>query len=62
MTDIRKIIGMISFKQQKGFVLPKHRFSGPYNAWGLQLDSQDNPLSGTEPYNAVDTISMHHDI
>ena len=28
----------------------------------LQLDSQDNPLSGNEPYNAVDAISMRHDI
>ena len=28
----------------------------------LQLDSQDNPLPGNEPYNAVDTIYMHHDI
>ena len=28
----------------------------------LQLDSKDNPLPGNEPYNAVDSISMHHDI
>ena len=28
----------------------------------LQVDSQDNPLPRNEPYNAVDAISMHHDI
>ena len=28
----------------------------------LQQDSQDNPLPGNEPYNAVDAISMRHDI
>ena len=28
----------------------------------LQLDSQDNPLPGNEPCNAVDAISMRHDI
>ena len=33
-----------------------------YNPLHLQLDSQDNPLPGNEPYNAVDTISMHRDI
>ena len=26
------------------------------------MDSKDNPLPGNEPYNAVDAISMHHDI
>ena len=28
----------------------------------LQLDSQDNPLPGNESYNAVDAISIRHDI
>ena len=28
----------------------------------LQLDSKDNPLPGNEPYNAVDSISMHYGI
>ena len=47
--------------QIKGFVLPKHHFTGPYNPLHLQLDSIDNPLPGNEPYNAVDAISMRHD-
>ena len=54
--------GKIPFKPKKGFVLPKHRINGPYNPLHLQLDSKDNPLPGNEQYNAVDTISMRHDI
>ena len=50
------------FLLKKGFVLPKHRFTGPINPLHLQLDSQDNPLLRNKPYNAVDTISMLHDI
>ena len=60
--DIRKVIGMIPFKSEKCFVLPKHRFTGPYNPLHLQLDSKDNPLPGKEPYNAVDAISMRNGI
>ena len=60
MVDIHKIIGKIPFKPKKCFVLPKHRFTGPYNPLHLQLDSQDNPLPGNEPYNVVDAISMFH--
>ena len=56
------MIGKIPFKPKKGFVLPRHRFAGPYNPLHLQLDSKDNPLPGNEPYNAVDASSMHHDI
>ena len=33
-----------------------------YNPLHLQLDSKDNPLPGNEPHNAVDAISMRHDI
>ena len=62
MVDIDKVIGNLPFKPEKGFVLPKHRFAGPFNPLHLQLDSKDNPLPGNEPYNAVDNISMHHDI
>ena len=57
-----KVIGKIPFKPKKGFVLPRHRFAGYYNPLHLQLDSKDNPLPGNEPYNAVDAISMRHDI
>ena len=56
------MIGKIPFKLKKGFVLPRHRFTGPYNPLPLQLDSKDNPLPGNEPYNAVDSISLHHGI
>ena len=62
MVDIHIVIGKIPFKPKKGFVLPKHRFTGPYNPLHLQLDSKDNPLPRNESYNAVDAISMHHDI
>ena len=60
--DIHRVIGKMSFKPKKGFVLPKHRFTGPYNPLHLQLDSKDNPLPGNEPYNAVDAISTRNDI
>ena len=60
--DIHKVIGKIPFKPKSGFVLTRHRFTGPYNPLHLQLDSKDNPLPGNEPYNAVDATSMRHDI
>ena len=44
-----KGIGKLPFKPKKGFVLPKHRFTGPFNLLHLQLDSKDNPLPGNEP-------------
>ena len=56
------MIGKIPFKPKNGFVLPKHRFTGPFNPLHLQVDPQDNPLPGNEPYNDVDAISMRHDI
>ena len=60
--DIHKVIGKIPFKPKRGFVLPKHRYIGPYNPLHLQLDSKHRPLPGEEQYNAVDAISMRHDI
>ena len=56
------MIGKIPFKPKKGYVLPRHHFTGPSNTLHLQLDSKDNPLPGNEPYNAVDATSMRHDI
>ena len=56
--DIHRIIGKIPFKPKKGIVLPKHRFTGPYNLLHLQLDSKDNPLPGNEPYNAISMLSI----
>ena len=55
------MIGKILFKLKRGFVLPRHRFTGPYNPLHLQLDSKDNPLPGNEPYMAVHATSMRHD-
>ena len=60
--DIHKVIGKIPFKPKRGFVLPKHRYTGPYNPLHLQLDSKDRLLAGQEPYNAVDAIAMLNDI
>ena len=59
--DVHKVIGKLPFKPKRGFVLPKHRYTGPYNLH-LQLDSKDRPLPGQEPYNAVDAIAMRHEI
>ena len=59
--DIHKIIGKIP-RPKKGFVLPSHKYTGPYNPLHEQLDANDQPIPGQEPYNAVDAISMHHDI
>ena len=58
--DIHRVIGKLPFKPKKGFILPTHRFAGPFNSLHVQLDTKDNPLP--EPYNAVDNISMYHDI
>ena len=43
-------------------MLPYHQYTGPYNPLDEQLDENDQPLLGQEPYNAVDAISMRHDI
>ena len=56
------VIGKLPFKRKKGLVLPKHHFTGPFNPLPPQIDTKDNPLPGNEPYNAVDSISMYHDI
>ena len=60
--DIHKIIGKIPFKPRKGFVLPSHKYTGPYNPLHEQVDANDLPLPGQEPFNNVDAISMRHDI
>ena len=59
--DIHKVIGKLP-RPKKGFVLPNHKYTGPYNPLSEQLDENDIPILGQEPYNAVDAISMHHDI
>ena len=61
MMDIHKVIGSLP-RPKKGFVLPSHKYTGPYNPLNEQLDENDQPLPGQEPFNAVDAISMRHDI
>ena len=46
----------------KGFVLLYHKYTGPYHLLEKQLDENDRPLPGQEPYNAIDAISLRHDI
>ena len=59
--EIHKVIGKLP-RPQKGFVLLYHKYTGPYNPLSKQLDKYDRPIPGQEPYNAVDEISMQHDI
>ena len=59
--DIHKEIGRLP-RPKKGFVLPGHKYTGPYNPLDQQLDANDKPIAGQEPFNAVDAISMKHDI
>ena len=49
-------------RPKRGFVLPYHKYTGPYNPLNEQLDEFDQPHLGQELYNAVDAISMRHDI
>ena len=59
--DIHNLIGKLP-RPKKGFVLPGHKYTGPYNPLDEQLDENDIPIVGQEPFNGVDAISMHHDI
>ena len=56
------LIGKVLFKPKKGYVLPRHHFTEPFNPLHLQLDERDKPKPGNEPYNAVDATFMRHDI
>ena len=59
--DIHEAIGKLP-RPRKGFVLPGHKYTGPYNPLNEQLDENDLPIVGQEPFNTVDAISMKHDI
>ena len=59
--DIHKFLGYIP-RPKKGWVLPGHKYTGPYNPLREQLDENDLPIAGQEPFNKVDEISMRHDI
>ena len=47
---------------KKGWTLPNHKYTGPLNPLHDQLDSNDKPVKGQEPFNQVDSISKKHDI
>ena len=59
--DIHSLIGKLP-RPKGGFTLPNHKYTGSYNPLENQLDENDKPLPGQEPYNQVDEIAMHHDI
>ena len=59
--DIHKAIGKLP-RPKKGFTLPGHKYTGPYNPLDEQLNENDIPILGQEPFNRVDKISMRHDI
>lgn len=59
--DIHSLIGKLP-KPKKGWTLPNHKYTGPWNPLHEQLDENDRPLPGQEPFNQVDEIAMHHDI
>ena len=59
--DIHAVIGKLP-RPKGGFTLPNHKYTGPYNPLDKQLDENDQPKLGQEPYNAVDAIAMRHDI
>ena len=61
MMDLHALIGKLP-RPKGGFTLPNHKYTGPYNPLDKQLDENDQPIPGQEPYNAVDAISMRHDI
>ena len=61
LLDIHKAIGKLP-KPKGGFTLPKHKYTGPYNPLEKQLDENDQPLPGQEPFNQVDAIALKHDI
>ena len=59
--DIHKLIGKLPGPEEI-FVLPGHKYTGPYNPLSKQLDENDKPLPGEESKNSFDAISMRHDI
>ena len=53
--DIHSLIGKLP-RPKGGFTLPNHKYTGPYNPLDTQLDGNDKPLPGQEPYNQVDAV------
>ena len=46
--DIQKGIGKLP-PPKRGFVLPYHKYTGPYNPLPEQLDEDDQPVAGDQP-------------
>ena len=43
--------------------LPNHRYTGIQSTpLDEELDEDDNPLFGHEPYNQVDALALNHDV
>ena len=61
LLDVHKLIGKLP-KPKGGFTLPSHKYTGPYNPLEKQLDANDQPLPGQEPYNQIDAIALKLDI
>ena len=61
LLDVHKLIGKLP-KPKGGFTLPSHKYTGPYNPQEEQLDANNQPLPGQEPYNQIDAIALKHDI
>ena len=59
--DVHSLLGLLP-RPSKGFVLPNHKYTGPWNPLHTQLDENDNPLPGQEPFNQVDETARKHDI
>ena len=55
MMGIHKVIGKLP-RPKRGYVLPYHKYTGPYNPLDEQLNEDDQSLPRQEPYNAVDAI------
>ena len=59
--DIHKLIGKLPHPR-RGWVLPGHKYCGPFNPLDEQVDDNGNPKPGYEPKNQVDDICRIHDI
>ena len=63
--DIHKLIGKLP-KPAKGWTLPGHKFTGPYNDWDSQV--KYDPVTGQileiydQPTSRTDAIAMQHDV
>ena len=59
--DVHNLIGKLP-KPKAGFTLPSHKYTQPYNPLEKQLDANDQPLPGQEPYNQIYAIALKHGI